>query len=116
AGRKRRNHEGMRVCAIYSDVPAAKKAFLDAQQAAQTAGYQFVYSRGIQATETDFTADVVRMRSAGVNLVFDMADVKTDARLANNMAQQGRKALYVTFGPAYDPAFLQFAGASAEGV
>jgi len=113
---KGRHPEAMKIGAIYSDVPAAKKAFLDAQQAAQVAGYQFVYSRGIQATETDFTADVVRMRSAGVNLVFNMADVKTDARLANNMAQQGLKALYVTFGPAYDPAFLQLAGANAEGV
>ena len=43
---------------IYSDIPAAKDNFLNTRHAAETVGYKWVYTRGYQATETDFTADL----------------------------------------------------------
>ncbi|MCU1462064.1 MAG: hypothetical protein JWO37_2139 [Acidimicrobiales bacterium] len=104
------------VGALYSDVPAATTAFNGAKAAMQSVGYKIVYERGFQATETDFTADVVRMRQSNVKLVFNMADVKSVARVAKAMAQQNYKPdAYVSYGPAYDASLMPLAGPAAEG-
>jgi len=55
---------------LYGDVPAAKDSFLNNKAAAESVGYKFIYERGYAPTETDFTADVVRMRQAGVKFFF----------------------------------------------
>jgi ABC-type branched-subunit amino acid transport system substrate-binding protein len=52
--------------AIYYDIPSAKASYDGWKAAAQSVGYNLTYERGVQPTETDFTADVVRMRSSGV--------------------------------------------------
>ena len=102
---------------LYGDVPAAKDSFLNNQYVAETLGYKFIYTRGYQPTETDFTADVVRMRQAGVKFFFTNGDVKSVARMAKAMAGQGFKPdAFVVFGPAYDATFIPLAGAAAEGV
>ena len=101
---------------IYSDVSTASHQ--DYKAAAESVGWHYAYERGVQATETDFTADVVRMREAGVKAVFLVAvDVKTTARLANAMAQQNFKPdFFLVNGPAYDPTLVSLAGASVEGL
>jgi ABC-type branched-subunit amino acid transport system substrate-binding protein len=102
---------------LYGDVPAAKNSFVDNQYVSESVGYKWVYTRGYQPTETDFTADVVRMRQAGVRFFFTNGDVKSVARMAKAMAGQGFKPdAFVVFGPAYDATFLPLAGAAAEGV
>jgi ABC-type branched-subunit amino acid transport system substrate-binding protein len=103
---------------IYGDVPASKAAALDAMAAAQSVGWEFGYSRGYQPTETDFTADVVRMRQSGVKAFWTTsADAKTMARIVKAMAQQGFQPEFVAFGASgYDPALLTLAGSAAEGV
>jgi ABC-type branched-subunit amino acid transport system substrate-binding protein len=86
--------------------------------AAQSAGYKVVYERGFSPTETDFTADVVRMRQAGVKMVYlTSADVRPTARLAKAMAQQNFTVdAFVSGGVAYDPNFLTLAGPAGNGV
>jgi ABC-type branched-subunit amino acid transport system substrate-binding protein len=102
---------------IYGDIPSAKDSYMNNKAAMESLGYKFVYERGYQATETDFTADVVRMKGAGVKFFFTNGDVKTAARLAKAMAAQSFKpAAFVVFGPAYDAQFVPLAGTSAEGV
>jgi ABC-type branched-subunit amino acid transport system substrate-binding protein len=102
---------------LYGDVPAAKDSFLNNQYVAEQLGYKFIYVRGFQPTETDFTADVVRMRQAGVKFFFTNGDVKSVARMAKAMAGQGFKPdAFVVFGPAYDATFIPLAGEAAEGV
>ena len=101
---------------LYGDVPAAKNNFLDVQHAAESVGYKWVYTRGYQPTETDFTADVVRMRQAGVKFFFTSGDVKSVARMAKAMQQQGWKPdVFFTY-TAYDATFIPLAGTAAEGV
>jgi ABC-type branched-subunit amino acid transport system substrate-binding protein len=99
---------------LYGDIPSAKASQVAAKAAATSVGWKFVYERGFQATETDFTADVVRMKSSGVKLVYLVAtDDKTTARIAKAMAQQGFKAQLVAN---YMPTMPVLAGAAAEGM
>jgi ABC-type branched-subunit amino acid transport system substrate-binding protein len=101
---------------LYGDVPAAKNNFLDVQHAAESVGYKWVYTRGYQPTETDFTADIVRMRQAGVKFFFTSGDVKSIARMAKAMQQQGFKPdIFLTY-TAYDPSLIPLAGSAAEGI
>ena len=106
------------VGSLYGDIPSAKASHVAAKGAAESLGYKFVYERGTQPTETDFTADVVAMRQAGVKMVFIVAeDVKATARLANSMAQQGFKPdAFIVGGVAYDPSLIALAGKSVEGL
>lgn len=102
---------------IYGDVPASKSAYDGWKQAAESVGYKIIYERGTAPTETDFTADVVRMRQAGVKMVYLMAtDYKATARLAKAMQQQGFKIPFVDGGTAYDAALLTLAGSAADGM
>jgi ABC-type branched-subunit amino acid transport system substrate-binding protein len=100
---------------IYGDVPASKASHTAYKAAAQSVGFNYVYERGTQPTETDYTADVVRMRQAGVKMVFLIAtDDKTTARLLKAMNQQGFKPEVVSAN--YMPTLPGLAGDAAEGV
>ena len=104
--------------AIYYDIPSAKASYDGWKAAAESVGYKITYERGISPTETDFTADVVRMRSSGVKLVYLTAlDYKATARLAKAIEQQNFAVdAFVSGGVAYDPNFVTFAGPAANGV
>jgi ABC-type branched-subunit amino acid transport system substrate-binding protein len=99
---------------LYGDVPSAKSSQLAAKAAAESVGFKFTYERGFQATETDFTADVVRMRQSGVKAVYiSAADDKTTARIAKAMQQQGFKPeLFITN---YMATLPDLAGSAADG-
>jgi ABC-type branched-subunit amino acid transport system substrate-binding protein len=101
---------------IYSEV--SKGSHDDYKAAAESVGWHYVYERGVQATETDFTADVVRMRQGGVKGVYLVAvDVKTAARLAKAMAQQSFKPdFFIVNGAGYDPSLFSLAGEAVEGM
>ena len=104
--------------AIYYDIPSAKSSYDGWKAAAESVGYKIIYERGISPTETDFTTDVVRMRSSGVKLVYLTAlDYKATARLAKAMSQQNIVVdAFISGGVAYDPNFITFAGPAANGV
>jgi ABC-type branched-subunit amino acid transport system substrate-binding protein len=103
---------------IYGDVPSAKRAHENQRKAAESIGYVWKYDRGYQATETDFTADVIRMRQSGVKAVFLVAlDAKNVARVLKAAAQQSWKPdVWILGASAYDRALLVLAGPAAEGI
>ena len=103
---------------LYGDVPASKSSYDGWKQAAESIGYKITYERGISPTETDFTADVVRMRQAGVKMVYFMAlDYKATARVAKAMQQQSFKTqAFVSGGVAYDPGLLTLGGSAVDGI
>jgi ABC-type branched-subunit amino acid transport system substrate-binding protein len=107
-----------KVGAIYGDVPASVASYQGWKAAAQSVGYKVVYERGFSPTETDFTADVVRMRQSGVKMIYlTAADVRPTARLAKAMAQQNFTVdAFVSGGVAYDPNFVTLAGPAGNGV
>ena len=107
-----------KVGTIFSDIPSSRASHEDMKAAARSVGWNFIYERGVSPTETDFTADVVRMRQEGVEMVYAVAlDGKTAARLAKAMAQQGWKPKAFAIGGAgYDPNLIALAGSGAEGM
>jgi phosphate transport system substrate-binding protein len=91
------------------DNQAAKDAMAGEQAAAQSIGYQFVYSRIIEPTESPsgFQMDVVNMKQHGVQGIMMLTDVTQMATMASLMQQQGFHPPLANWGPAaYDPAFL----------
>jgi ABC-type branched-subunit amino acid transport system substrate-binding protein len=106
------------VATLYGDVPAAKGAALDSMAAAESVGWKFIYDRAYQPTEADFTADVIRMKAAGVKAFYSTsADPAVLARVLKTMEQQGLKLdLFAVGANGYDPDILKLAGSSAEGM
>ena len=102
---------------LTADVGASIENYEDQKAAGSTVGYKFVYERRYQVTETDFTADVVRMRQAGVRIVFTNAEVKSLARIVKAMQQQSFKPdAIISFNAGYDANFIPTAGDASEGV
>lgn len=102
---------------LYTDVAAARENYLNNKAAAESVGYKFVYERGYAPTETDFTADIVRMRSAGVKLLWTNSDAKSVARIAKAFqAQNYELDVLAVGGAAYDGTFPPLAGDAGEGV
>ena len=106
------------VGSVYGDVPSAKRSHENFRRAAESLGYTWKYDRGYQPTETDFTADVIRMRQSGVKAVFLIAlDAKNVARVLKAAAQQSWKPdVWILGASAYDKTLLALAGPAAEGV
>ncbi len=103
---------------LIGDVQSAKDSWTGEQAAMQARGYSFKYTRIYEPTETDFTADIVRMQAAGVKmLILIAADVKGIARIESAAAQQGFHPQITALGAsAYDPTLVPLAGAaSVEG-
>jgi len=107
-----------KIATLYGDVPASKGPALDSMAAARSVGWNFVYDRAYQPTETDFTADVVRMRQAGVRGFYSTSlDGKTAARLVKAIKQQGLQLDFIGFGASgYDNALIALGGDAVEGV
>jgi ABC-type branched-subunit amino acid transport system substrate-binding protein len=102
---------------LWGDVPISKASQLAEEAAGASVGWNFIYSRGYQPTETDFTADVVRMRQQGVKVVFLAgSEPKTLARIANAMRQQSFNVPIVTMNVGYDPSLITLAGPALEGM
>jgi ABC-type branched-subunit amino acid transport system substrate-binding protein len=111
---------------LAADVPAARAAWAGIKAAAESVGWRFTYERYYGATEQDFTADAVRMRSQAadnrVDIVFLIsADIATTARIKNAVDAQTSstwKPIFV-LPIAYDKTFIERLDggkAAAEGV
>jgi len=104
-----------KVGSLVGDVQSAKDAWVGIKGTMQSLGYTFVYDQLYSPTQTDFTSDIVRMRSAGVKtLVLVSADVKGIARIAQQAKQQNwHPDLTILGASAYDPQLIPLATADA---
>src|SRR5438270_7816893 len=100
---------------LVGDVQSAKDSWVGIKKTMQDLGYNFVYDQLYSPTQTDFTADIVRMRSAGVKtLVLVSADVKGIARIAQQAKQQNfHPDLTILGASAYDPQLIPLGTADA---
>ncbi|MHB1710420.1 MAG: ABC transporter substrate-binding protein [Acidimicrobiales bacterium] len=64
---------------IYPNIPSASASALAFNSAAQSVGWKIVYQDSVPATDTNFTADIVRMEAAGVKIFFTGALTAQDA-------------------------------------
>jgi ABC-type branched-subunit amino acid transport system substrate-binding protein len=100
---------------LIGDVQSARDSWTGESAAMEHFGYHFAYTRIYEPTETDFTADIVRMKAAGVQmLVLIAADVKGIARIESAAASQNWHPAITALGAsAYDPTLVPLAGTSA---
>jgi ABC-type branched-subunit amino acid transport system substrate-binding protein len=94
---------------LYSASSAAN--FKEEEAAAQSIGYKYVYTRGYGPTETNFTADILRMKADDVqvvDLVSDAIGVTSD--FFKQAAQQDFHPLAVINTTAYDSTFFTLIG------
>jgi ABC-type branched-subunit amino acid transport system substrate-binding protein len=78
------------------------------KQAMQSVGYTIVYERSTSPTETDFTSDIIRMKSAGVQyLDLRNQDKTIIARVLQAAAQQSFKPKVIVTNSAYDATFFK---------
>jgi branched-chain amino acid transport system substrate-binding protein len=104
---------------LVGDVQSAKDAWVGQKYVLQQLGYNIKYERLYSPTETDFTSDIVRMRTGGIKtLVLIAADAKSIARILAAADQQGFKPEITLVGASgYDQQVLKLASAKAlEGV
>jgi ABC-type branched-subunit amino acid transport system substrate-binding protein len=102
---------------LYTDAGVAEAQSKTALSAMASLGYRIDYQRVVGPFESDFTADVLKMRSTGVQMVF-IAGLSVDqlGELAKNMTTQGFKPqLFFTNGVAYDASYVPAAGNAANG-
>jgi ABC-type branched-subunit amino acid transport system substrate-binding protein len=100
---------------LVGDVQSAKDSWVGIKATMESLGYKFAYDQLYSPTQTDFTADIVRMRSAGVKtLVLVSADVKGIARIAQQAKQQNfHPDLTILGASAYDPQLIPLGTADA---
>ena len=82
-------------------------------------GGSVAYSRSTDVTkQTDFTSDIIKMRSAGVKwLTLDGLPIDVINRILTSAKQQNWKPEVITAAPSYDGNFLELADpAAVEGV
>ena len=74
---------------FWGNADAARTNAAWQQQACESVGFEFVYGREFQATETNFTTDAIRMQNEGVQGYLIVFDVTGIARFMKSMKQQG---------------------------
>jgi ABC-type branched-subunit amino acid transport system substrate-binding protein len=85
----------------YNEQAAAMKAI----------GYKIIYNRGFSPLETNYTADILRMKNEGVQVVDETDDaVGNIADFLNQAAQQNFHPKAVISSTAYDPSFFKLLG------
>lgn len=113
--KKRFGDKFTKIGSIYASVGGGAESWAHCKAAIRHVGGEVVYDRAFGATETDFTADIVQMRQAGVQMIYMPA---TNAATAANVLKAARSQNVdwpVVFGgPAYDQVFLDQAGAAAN--
>lgn len=107
-----------KIGSIYSRTGSAEASYRAIKMASESVGWEYVYERGAAAAEQDFTADIVRMRQDGVEIVFLLAtNAANVARIKKTADSQNFRPVFIA-PVAFDPAFMQLVGGpqAAEGI
>jgi ABC-type branched-subunit amino acid transport system substrate-binding protein len=110
--------DAVNAASLYSATPAGEINWKYQSAALAAAGIKSVYARGVQPTETDFTADIIRMKQANVQFILeDDVDVRTIARMLNAAQQQNYHPMVFDAAVGYDANLLKLANpGAAEGM
>jgi ABC-type branched-subunit amino acid transport system substrate-binding protein len=102
---------------IYTNVSTAAQQSQAVLSAMKSLGYQITYQRVATPFDTNFLSDVIKMRAAGVQMVYIVGlAVNQVADLAQAMGQQNFvPKVFSTNGVAYDSSYIKLAGSAANG-
>jgi ABC-type branched-subunit amino acid transport system substrate-binding protein len=102
---------------IYPNIPDTVTETGYEEAAAHSVGWNFVYKDAVEATDTNFTPDIIRMQAAGVKVVEMELTAQDCATLIQEEIQQNWHPTNILYF-AYDRQFVQLAGGAqaADGV
>jgi ABC-type branched-subunit amino acid transport system substrate-binding protein len=112
---KKHYPKDLNIGTIVSDTSSAEDQINGELAAAQSIGYKVAYTDDINPLQSNFTTDVINMRSKGVNAV-DLTgiDWQDAAIFVENMETQNwHPGLVFSGGPAYADQFISHAGGPA---
>jgi branched-chain amino acid transport system substrate-binding protein len=96
---------------IIADLPATELAWDNEKKAMQHLGYSVLLDPALPATTTDFTAQVVAMKNAGVQLLFLEQEPQNYASaIFRDLNQQDFHPVVVLGAPSYNPQLVGNAG------
>jgi len=96
---------------IIANLPATELAWGNEKKAMQHLGYSVLLDPALPATTTDFTAQVVAMKSTGVQLLFLEQEPQNYASaIFRDLAQQDFHPVVVLGAPSYNPQLIGNAG------
>ena len=99
---------------FWGNADAARNNAAWQRKACEQEGFRFIYEREFQATESNFTGDVIQMRNRDVQGFLVVFDVTGISRFMKSMHQQGFDPPIKYPSPAaYDSDFVKLAGAEA---
>jgi ABC-type branched-subunit amino acid transport system substrate-binding protein len=105
-----------KVGALVVNVASPRQTWEWNKAALKSEGYELVYERFYQPTETDFTSDVIEMKDRGVEYITGNGDWQNFVRIAKAMQQQRWKPTLVNFGAnLYDERSLELGASALEG-
>lgn len=97
--------------ALWANSPIAPLDSAEMVNAAQSVGFKYEYQRTIGLTETNFTSDVLRMKSAGVQIVdLTLLNIAELADFLQQAAQQGFHPKAIIDGSSYDTSLFKLVG------
>jgi ABC-type branched-subunit amino acid transport system substrate-binding protein len=100
-----------KVGTIVGNQASAVQAWQYNKAAMQSLGYKIIYEDDFAPTQSDFTADVVKMQSAGVKMVYIIAVNAPDLAIFSQEAyQQGFKPEVFASGVGYFGAYISESG------
>jgi ABC-type branched-subunit amino acid transport system substrate-binding protein len=102
---------------MYANLPAVTNVAALQKRAAESVGWKFTYERAVGPTETDFTADIIQMKSKGVKMFLTLFNADELSNFKPQADQQGFKPKIMA-SLAYDQTFFKKLGgpAAAEGI
>ncbi|HVX09181.1 ABC transporter substrate-binding protein [Humibacter sp.] len=101
---------------LYYSTPATTGVIAGVKAAMQSLGYQIKYERSVGATDSNFTSDVLRMRSDGVKFVELLFSPGMIAEFMQAAGQQNFAPVVSTLGQGYDLAVLKQGGSAVNGM
>lgn len=90
---------------LWANLPAVNNVANLSMHAAATVGWKFIVHQSVSPTTTDFTAQIIQMRQAGVKLFYTLFDAQELAEFLRNANQQNFHP--IIFAPlGYDQTFF----------
>jgi ABC-type branched-subunit amino acid transport system substrate-binding protein len=102
---------------MYANLPAVTNVAKLQKKAAESVGWKFAYERAVGPTETDFTADIIQMKSKGVKMFLTLFNADELSNFKPQADQQGFKPTILA-PLVYDQTFFKKLGgtSAAEGI